>query len=53
VGCCFGDNVEKVEEYLVERIIHRTEKQTEKNAGIIRQFERKAQAMQILHFLMK
>jgi hypothetical protein len=50
-GYCFGTDVEKIEEYLVKRIIHKARNKKEKNTAIIRQFERKIQAERILAFL--
>jgi two-component sensor histidine kinase len=50
-GYCFGTDVEKIEEYLVKRIIHNVKNNEENNTAIIQQFERKIQAERILAFL--
>jgi hypothetical protein len=48
VGCCFGDNVEKAEEYLVERVIKKIRKDNIKNSEVIDIFSRERQAMKLL-----
>jgi hypothetical protein len=51
VGYCFGTNIEKIKEYLLERVIQKTKKTIEKNSDIIQFFARKNQAERIINFL--
>jgi glycosyltransferase involved in cell wall biosynthesis len=51
-GYCFGTDVEKIEEYLVKRVINKVRKTDKKDDNIIDVFSREKQAMKILDFLM-
>lgn len=50
-GTVFGTDVEKIKDYLIQRLKLRRVFQDEKNYAFIRQFERKNQALRILELL--
>jgi glycosyltransferase involved in cell wall biosynthesis len=52
-GYCFGKSVEKIENYLLERVVKKIKKTDKKNSDIINTFDRKKQAMQLFNFLLE
>ena len=50
-GLCFGNDVKKIEEYLITRIINKIKCNLKKDENIIQEFERNNQAIKLLNYL--
>jgi glycosyltransferase involved in cell wall biosynthesis len=50
-GICFGNDIEKIEKYLIDRIIRKLPPSQQKNMEKINSFNRKAQAEKLLEYV--